>query len=145
MSQLELAREQRRLEGEFARVQSLKKEARLMMAPLRIFAATVAAFGLLLAIAARAPAQTVACEGVTQGSCVPVVKLAPGAAPFQTPVAGVVTGADTSSAAASLAATTDLTNYLCDFSVTGLGATAINNAAVTVAGLAGGNVGGYQQ
>lgn len=61
-----------------------------------------------------------------------------------TSVTGVFSGADTTTAAASLAATPNVFNFVCDVSVTGLGATAINNALVTLAGLAGGNTLTYQ-
>lgn len=57
----------------------------------------------------------------------------------RTPVTGVFSGADTTTAAASLAATAGKTNFVCDISIDGLGATAINNALATVTGLAGGN------
>jgi hypothetical protein len=94
--------------------------------------------------AGGAKAQTVACQGPTAGNCVAAAQVAPGIASGQTAVTGVFSGADTTTAAASLAATAGKTNFVCEISIDGLGATAIGNVLATLAGLAGGNTLTYQ-
>jgi len=57
--------------------------------------------------------------------------------PRATAITASSSGADTSSASVSLAASPGQTTYICSFSVGGLGATAIGNVVVTVGALAG--------
>jgi hypothetical protein len=60
-----------------------------------------------------------------------------------TPITGVFSGADTTTAAATLAGTAGKTTYICSVTVSGLGATAATPVTVTVATLAGGNTMSY--
>jgi hypothetical protein len=60
-----------------------------------------------------------------------------------TPVTGVFSGADTTTAAATLAGAAGHTTYICNFTVSGLGATAQTPVTVTVATLTGGNTLSY--
>ncbi len=59
------------------------------------------------------------------------------------PIAGTFSGADTSTAAATLAGTAGKTTSICSFSVSGLGATAATPVTVTVATLTGGGTLSY--
>jgi hypothetical protein len=54
-----------------------------------------------------------------------------------TPITGTFSGADTTTAAATLAGVASKTTYICSFTVTGLGATAATPVTVTVATLIG--------
>lgn len=54
-----------------------------------------------------------------------------------TPITATFSGADTSSSAATLAAAAGKTTYICGFTVSGLGATALTNVTVAVTGLTG--------
>src|SRR5215831_15496110 len=54
-----------------------------------------------------------------------------------TPIVGVFSGADTSSAAATLTGVAGKTTYICGFSVSGLGATSATNVTATVATVGG--------
>jgi hypothetical protein len=56
---------------------------------------------------------------------------------------GVFSGADTTTAGASLAATANKTNYLCGVNISGLGATAATTVVFTITGLIGGNTLSY--
>lgn len=57
-----------------------------------------------------------------------------------TPIVGVFSGADTSSATATLTGVANKVTYICGFSVSGLGATSATNVTVTVATVAGGTL-----
>lgn len=59
-------------------------------------------------------------------------------------VLGAFSGADTTSQAATLAANATKTTFICGFTVTGLGATALTNVIVAVASLTGATTLSYQ-
>jgi hypothetical protein len=107
-----------------------------------------AAFGAIAFFAAAVSscqAQTINCSGPTGGNCVPVVQVptAPRQAGYpanSTPITAVFSGADTTTAAATLAApSAGKFDYICGYTVSGLGSTAGGGVSVTVATLAGGN------
>lgn len=55
-----------------------------------------------------------------------------------TPITATFSGADTTTAAATLAAAASKTTFICGFQVNGLGATGLANGVATVTGLTGG-------
>ena len=73
------------------------------------------------------------------GIAVPNLAGAAGYPPGVTPITAVFTGADTASATATLAATAGVTNYICGFNITGLGATAATIVSPTLSGVESGN------
>jgi hypothetical protein len=104
-----------------------------------------AALLLSFFLAGSAFAQTISCIGPTGANCIPMVQMptAAGQAGYPgnaTPITAVFSGADTTTAAATLAApAAGKFDYICGFSVSGLGSTAGGGVSVTIATLASSN------